>query len=227
MNMKPMTALCGMVVAAVVSLAGCGGDAAGDSVADDRDDAATSDENPAPAEKTTTEVGAEVTEAEVETWAVEVVAVYGELLANQVDNAVEFSDIFFVSGDAAELVPEAEVDAYAFLTTADAQDVAAAVERMPSSPTDPAVAGLYEAMIDALRAEANGADELAAELETDLDVLKQEVADAADEPEGPGGRLDEIRRAFSDLQDDSTSACFGLQAVMTERGLTLIDCTGE
>lgn len=226
MSKKLMTGVnAGVVVAALLVGTACGDDS-GEQGAQ-AGPAAASDTS-APAKTTPTGgVDAQSTEGEqLEEWAAGIVGIYEELAAAQVDNAVEFTEI--VLRDAGDsIVPENEVDGYRFLTTADARAVEAAVEQMPPSPTDPELAAQYEAFLDALRAEAVGANDFAVEVEANLDVFKQEVAEATESPEGPVGRFDEIRRLFSELQDDTTSACFGIQTAMVERGLALVDCTGE
>lgn len=215
----------GAVVAALLLAAACGDDAGEQGT---QAGAPAPSDSSAPAETTTTggvDAGA-TDEALLVDWGDDVAGIYEDLAAAQVENAVQFSEILLRdAGDS--IVPEHEVDGYRFVTTADARAVEAAVEQMPPSPTDSALASRYEAFLDALRAEVVGADDLAEEIEANLDRFKQEAVDATETPDGPFGRFDEIRRQFSELQNDTTAACFDIQAAMVERGLALLDCTGE
>jgi len=166
----------------------------------------------------------------IEDWATDVVAVYDQLTAAQLENAIEFVE--WLPDDGTEPMYDDEVDAYLVLTTADAADVAAAIDQMPESRTDDAdLATPYEAFIDTLRAEADGAGELAERIEENLDAYRQEAIDSQSNPPPAGaplaGSFNEVRADFAALQDEVTSACFKLQAALTERNLTLINCTGS
>lgn len=215
----------GVVVAALLLAAACGDDAGEQGT---QAGAPAPSDSSAPADTTTTGgvAGGATDEAQLADWADDVAGIHEELAATQGELAVQFTDMVLRDADDS-IVPEHEVDGYRFLTAADARAVESAVEQMPPSPADSELAAPYEAFLDALRAEAVGADALAEEIDADLDSFKQEVIDAMETPDGPFGRFDEIRRQFSELQNDTTAACFDIQAAMVERGLALLDCTGE
>lgn len=229
MNKNSMVFRSVVMVAAVLTLGACGDDDAAVDRGQTPDDDTTTSGAPEPsAESTTTDAPVEQTQVEVEAWANEVVTVYGGLSADQVDNAVRFVEIVMDDPDVDASL--AEVDAYRFVTNANSEAVTTAVEQMPPAPDDPTLTVPYGALLDALRAEAEMSDALADELEADSEPLEQEVTELLEDQDyggGPLGRFDEIRLAFSQLQDETTTACFALQAAMTERGLALLDCTGE
>lgn len=188
---------------------------------------------PEPTSLPSTPVASEPTNPEVpvDVWATDVVAVYDQLWAAQVENAVEFVT-WIETEDGSEPNYANEVDAYLVLTSADAADVAAAIDQLPTSRSDDAdLAGPYDAFVGALTAEADGAAELSEQIDQNLDAFRAEAVEAQVTPPPPSGPLegsfDEVRADFTNLQDDVTSACFELQAALTARDLALINCTGS
>lgn len=217
MNHHVSTAVrrCTVAVVALAAAAGCG---SGD--ADTEDSIGT---DPTVAESSETE--SPPSDEELEAWADDVVGVYAELGDDQIANAQAFSDIVFAPTESGDMSPSFEMDGYAALTRADAEVVTAALDELPEPPGDPSIDDAYRSFLDALEAEADGAAELADELDTDIEAIRAEAEETAKIDASTGARPEMIRRTFSSLTDDTTAACFDLQTAMTARDLALLDCT--
>lgn len=186
-----------------------------------------------PTSESSTSGASEPTNPEVplDVWATDVVAVYDQRLTAQAENVGEFVKWIFPE-DGSEPNYEDEVDSYLVLTTAEAADAGAAIDQLPASrPDDADLAVAYDAFIDALKAERDGAGELAERIEQNLDAYRAEAVEAqVTEPPAGGpveGSFNEAKGDLNSLQDEVLSACFGLQAALTERNLALINCTGS
>lgn len=233
----------------MVLLAACGSD---DSAAEDTSSASVTQQSttevtsapattaapepttaPEPTSESSTSIVSAPTNPEIpiDVWATDVVAVYDQRLAAQAENAAAFVKWLFPE-DGSEPNYEDEADAYLVLTSAEAADAGAAMDQLPASRSDDVdLAASYEAFVDALKAEADGAAELAERIEENLDVYRQEAVEEQVVPPSAGGPVEgsfnEVRADFANLQDEVTAACFALQAALTERNLALINCTGS